>query len=253
MKLSRKIVSALLFSVLLSIPALCQFETRSTSLAAVAPKSVTVGDFNHDGKPDLAVAAQGVGSVSLTILLGNGDGTFKLGGSYGLGEGDLYSVATADFNHDGNLDLVVAQYLENIVSVLFGNGDGTFQASVDYPTTMAPTFVDAGDFNGDGFPDLILLESYPTGDYFSVFLSNGDGTFGTRQDTTTLTPFVLGLGDFNRDGKLDVAIGGGNGLQIYLGNGDAPSLRGQITAVFLRLGRCRYLRPTSGESEFWTL
>lgn len=218
------------------LPVAAQLETRSTSPSAAYPTSIAIGDFNHDGKLDLAVAAQGTNSDQLTILLGNGNGTFRVGGNYAVGGGDLYSVATADFNHDGILDLVVVQYLNDTVSVLFGNGDGSFQPSVDYTTAMAPIFVTAGDFNGDGVPDLILLEDYTFGHYLSVFLNNGDGTFGPRQDTPTATPYVLSVGDFNRDGKLDAVVGGSNGLQVFLGNGDGTFTPGAIYSNVLSFG-----------------
>jgi len=114
--------------------------------AGTNPDSAAVGDFNGDGKMDLAVANEGSDNVS--ILLGNGDGTFQAAVNYGAGT-DPDSVAVGDFRGDGKLDLVVANYYSNNVSVLLGNGDGTFQAAVNYGVS-APTSVAVGDFNGDG-------------------------------------------------------------------------------------------------------
>jgi hypothetical protein len=217
-----------------AVSAMAQLETRGTTPALLYPQAMATGDFNNDGKQDLAVASV-YNDNGITLLLGNGNGTFRVGSEFAVGVG-TNSVTVADFNGDGNLDLATVQYLGNVVSVLFGNGDGTFEAPVDYLTAAAPTFVAAGDFNGDGFPDLILLEDSPSGHYLSVFLNNGDGTFGARLDTPTATPYVLGLGDFNRDGKLDAAVGGDNGLQIFLGNGDGTFTPGAIYSGVITYG-----------------
>ena len=120
--------------------------------AGTTPYSVAVGDFNGDGKLDLAVANEGSDNVS--ILLGNGDGTFQAAVDYGAGT-DPDSVAVGDFNGDGKLDLVVANDDSNNVSILLGNGDGTFQAAVNYGVS-APSSVAVGDFNGDGKLDLAV-------------------------------------------------------------------------------------------------
>ena len=96
------------------------------------------GDFNHDGKPDLALANNGTNTVS--ILLGNGDGTFQSGVDYPINSLG-FGIVTGDFNGDGALDLAVtsnncntpASNCVGTISLLFGNGDGTFQPRVDYP------------------------------------------------------------------------------------------------------------------------
>jgi hypothetical protein len=115
---------------------------------------VAVGDFNGDGIPDLATANTHSNSVS--ILLGNGDGTFQNAVDYDAGPGPA-SVAAGDFSHDGTLDLAVANAIPtNTVSVLLGQGDGSFQAPFSYATGTSPDFVAVGDFNGDNFPDLAV-------------------------------------------------------------------------------------------------
>ena len=93
------------------------------------PQSVAVGDFNGDGRADLAVANDSSNNVS--VLLGNGNGTFQTAVNYGAGRGPS-SVAVGDFNGDGKADLAVANYSGGNVSVLLGNGNGTFQAAVNY-------------------------------------------------------------------------------------------------------------------------
>ncbi len=92
------------------------------------PYSVAVGDFNGDGKPDLAIANSGSNTVS--ILLGNGNGTFKAAANYCVGSLPE-SVAVGDFNGDGKPDLAVANYASGNVSILLGNGNGTFKAAVN--------------------------------------------------------------------------------------------------------------------------
>ena len=97
--------------------------------AGTVLSSVAVGDFNGDGKADLAVANDGSDTVS--VLLGNGNGTFQAAVNYGAGT-DPRSVAVGDFNGDGKADLAVANFFSDNVSVLLGNGNGTFQAAVNY-------------------------------------------------------------------------------------------------------------------------
>src|SRR5438128_89154 len=126
--------------------------------------SVAAGDFNGDGKPDLAVANYGQPFSSppiegnLSVLLGNGDGTFQAAVNYGAGA-KRSSVAVGDFNGDGKADLAVANSGTNNISVLVGNGDGTFQAAVNYSVGDGPQSVAVGDFNGDGKPDLAAATS----------------------------------------------------------------------------------------------
>jgi hypothetical protein len=199
-------------------------------------KSVAVGDLNGDGTLDLVTANQppyGFGPGDLSVLLGNGDGTFQpaVHFSPGLSPGH---VAVGDLNHDGNLDLVVgrdATFYDGYasgVSVLLGNGDGSFRNGWTYdfglhgPDSPVPTLAD---FNGDGNLDLaVLTES--TG--LSVFLANGDGTFqAPRTVGAGQGAQALAVGDVNGDGIPDLAVadhgdfqGNGSGLSILLGNGD---------------------------------
>jgi len=191
--------------------------------------SVAVGDFNGDGKLDLAVANNNSNlSGTVSILLGNGDGTFQPHVDYPVGMGP-YSVAVGDFNRDGKLDLVVANYPSVFtVSVLLGNGDGTFQPQVTYPVGRQPISVAVGDLNGDGKLDLAVAD-FADG-FVSVLLGNGDGTFQPSVEYPTgKVPSTIIIGDFNGDGKLDLATSnyapGGytvppGYINILFGNGD---------------------------------
>ena len=191
--------------------------------AGSGPQSVAVGDFNGDGKPDLAVVNSYSNNVS--ILLGNGDGTFQIHVDYPTGA-QPGSVAIGDFNGDGKLDLAVVNSYSNNVSVLLGNGNGTFQPAVSYGTGSGtgPAFVAVGDFNRDGKLDLAVANSNST--YVSVLLGNGDGTFQTAVNYDVGgAPTSIAVGDFNHDGKLDLAVavpvpGPSTYVSMLLGNGD---------------------------------
>lgn len=121
----------------------------------VNPVGVTVADFNGDGKLDLAVAIpapgdQGPGAVS--ILLGNGEGTFRPRVDYPT-TGGAIRIDVGDFNQDGKLDLAVST-VKPSVDILLGNGDGTFQPALSFPTGNRPWNPVAADFNGDGHLDV---------------------------------------------------------------------------------------------------
>src|SRR5712691_2768237 len=150
------VAAALFFSSTVTAPALAQtvsFNTRLDFAVQTKPISVAVGDFNGDRVQDLAVANSGSNTVS--VLLGNGDGTFRAAPTVAVGT-DPEFVAVADFNGDGVPDLVVANRGSATVSVLLGNGDGTFRAALTYGVGAGPASVAVGDFNGDGKLDLAV-------------------------------------------------------------------------------------------------
>ena len=156
--------------------------------------NLVTGDFNHDGKIDLAIGNRG---QLVAVFLGNGDGTFHSPVYYDCGHLYITAIAAADFNGDGNLDLVVSTDVG--VSVFLGNGDGTFQSHLD--TNIAGG---AGgqlaieDFNGDGKLDLAFG--------YIVLIGNGDGTFQTPPHDLGVAPSGVAVGDFNSDGTYDLAF-----------------------------------------------
>jgi hypothetical protein len=190
----------------------------------------TVGDVNKDGKLDLIVAdGQGAGTTThtaeLTILLGNGDGTFTLGHQYaspGLPSSDTLNpedVMVADINGDGKLDAIESDYDDNI-NVFMGNGDGTFQPARGISPGEYPRSVNVVDVNGDGRMDLAVtnIGINAGGAEFSkegaqpgsvaVLLGNGDGTFRPPIQFTAFDyPGWTAVGDFNGDGRPDLAVG----------------------------------------------
>jgi len=191
---------------------------RSDYTTGSNPAGVATGDFNGDGKLDIAQANFYGNTVS--VLLGNGDGTFQPHVNYATGIGPD-SVVVGDFNRDGKLDLAVLSQGSNAVSVLLGNGDGTFQRAANYAAGIGDGSLAVGDFNGDGKQDLASTSS--SSDTVSVLLGNGDGTFREHVDYATGSgPYGVGVGDFNRDGKLDLAVADmtGGTISILLGNGD---------------------------------
>jgi hypothetical protein len=194
-------------------------------IAGSYPAGLAVGDFNADGKLDLAVANSAVagGTPSVSVLLGNGDGTFQAAVNYGAGTQPL-EVAVGDFNRDSKLDLAVTNENSDNVSVLLGNGDGTFQVAVNYEVGPSPFGVTVGDFNRDGKLDLAVTNvagngQIPTG--VNVLLGKGDGTFQAAVSyPLDFQPESVAVGDFNGDGKPDLAVANGNCVSVLLGNGD---------------------------------
>ncbi len=189
------------------------FQAAKTTTVGGQPLAMVVGDFNHDGKPDIAIANFSAASVS--VLIGNGDGSFATA-AYSVPLAPV-GVTEGDFNGDGNLDLVTADSPGG-VSVLLGNSNGTFQPVVNYTAGSGPNAVTVGDFNGDGKADLAVTNGAGG---FSVLLGKGDGTF----DAPVPTPgpsggFAITTGDFNHDGRTDLLIGKGASMSFWRGNGD---------------------------------
>ena len=180
------------------------------------PRSVTSGDFNGDGKLDLALAMGPMQRVS--VALGKGDGTFQPARTYPAGP-DCDFVTTVDIDGDGKLDLLVvnAELDNGSVTLLHGNGDGTFQQTTKRDAGHLPTSLAAGDFDGDGKPDLAVPSLRDS--TVRLLLSKGGRTVTVP---TGRGPGGVAVGDFNQDRKLDLVTANqsANTVSVLLGNGD---------------------------------
>jgi hypothetical protein len=205
------------------------FQPAITYPAAGKPFSIAVGDFDADGKIDLAVTNFCCPGATVSILLGNGDGTFQPQVQYATGK-EPDAVIVGDLNGDGKLDLAMVADTDSAVSILIGNGDGTFQPYVEYPAGAGANGVTTGDFNGDGVLDLAVTTSASGTDQepVSILLGRGDGSFQSPTFYTTAVGYLNALetADLNGDGKLDLIVTGigyggeSGGVSVLLGNGD---------------------------------
>ena len=230
------------------------FQAAKTSLGIPGVVTATVGDFNGDGKLDIAAVAQG-SPDTVQILLGNGDGTFKTPISVSLGASvNSYQAVVADFNKDGHADLAISERNGGTgFLVLLGKGDGTFLAPSSFAIPTQGFGLAVGDFNNDGIPDLEVTSPYDAG--LNIFLGDGTGKFTPVNNPLTGTlptanvgipnftaPTSVAVGDFNDDGKADVIValglsGGSSAVAVLLGNGDGtlgqPLLYGTADTVEL--------------------
>ncbi len=225
------------------------------TLYVVGAFALAVGDFNKDGKLDIAVAG-GCLDASCTqggvsILLGNGDGTFQAPVSYGTGGQNTLSLALGDFNGDGNLDVAVANQSSS-VSILLGNGDGTLQPAVVTAAGSQNLSIAAADFNQDGKTDLALDYYDPVASrgWVQVLLSGENGTLsakgapyssGGNGYEFSIESGSVAIADVNGDGNLDIVVANQcqsndtgcsyGSLAVLTGNGDGTFQSGSIQSV----------------------
>jgi hypothetical protein len=208
------------------------FQDYSDPIVGAKPRSLVAGHFTNSGHLDLAVVDH-VDTYAIShvgILLGNGDGTFRLGNDYTVGTA-AEGIAAGDFGN-GHVDLAVTNFRDNTVSILLGNGDGTFQTQHTYPvggssgSSTDPTGVAVTSLRGNGILDLVIANL--TSSNVSVLLGNGNGTFQSAVNYSLgaqpRQPFSVAVADFNHDGHPDVAVADrdptNGGVSVLLGNGN---------------------------------
>ena len=194
------------------------------------PGAVVAADFNGDGNLDLAVTNSIAGTVS--IFLGNGDGTFGPHVDYPTGNQPA-GLVVGDFNEDGIPDLAVTNQGDNTVAILLGSAGG-FTAATPFATGNGPVAVVAADLNGDGNLDLAVANL--NDNTVSILFGSGNGTFSAHLDyAADQSPRTLVAGDFNGDGRLDLAVGNdvtpGGTVTILVNHGDGSYLPGVAYAT----------------------
>lgn len=186
------------------------------------PRQVHAADVNEDGVPDL-LTANFVGA-SVSVHLGQGDGTFVAAAGSPVAVGNRpWNLAVADFDGDGHLDFASPADSDGVVRILLGAGDGSFAAAPSGPVPVgaAPYGVAAGDFSGDGRPDLAVAAF--NDDTVSVLLGTGAGAFTPASEPLLSAgdqPYALAVGDFTGDGVLDLIVAAENDgtVRVYVGD-----------------------------------
>ena len=205
--------------------------------AGNGPSQAVMGDVNNDKHPDLVVA-DGL-SDTVSVLLGNGDGTFQAPRQFAVGTfvpgsttGELLSLfrrdlVLADFNNDGNLDMAVTNKDSSDISVLLGDGEGSFAPQRRFDATSVPFGIDVGDLNGDSIPDLAVIDATNDVVSIAVLIGRGDGTFRHEQliDTGQISVAFNGIkiADMNGDHRPDILYNGSQDEETHVllnqGNG----------------------------------
>jgi type II secretory pathway component GspD/PulD (secretin) len=199
---------------------------ESTIAAGQDPVAVVSGDFTSSGNIDLAAVNHSSNTVS--ILLGNGNGTFTAGANLTTGSGPV-AAAIADFNGDGIPDLAVLNQTDDTVSIFLGNGDGTFTLKGTFATGKNPVAMVTTEFTSSGHFDLAVVNQ--SENTVSILLGNGDGTFQPQATFATgASPSAIVSADFNNDGRPDLAVTNqtANTASVFLGNGDG-TFRNSVT------------------------
>ncbi len=213
------------------------FTAKQYTTAKPGYVASAVADLNGDGKADIVTVTSApeddhgdpLSPPTLTVYLGNGDGTFTAKTPYNLGGGVLYTfVLVSDVNHDGKPDIVTVsndQYGDAFLQTFLNAGSGNFTAGPIYGgdsgSLILGELFGAADFNGDGIPDLVVRND--TG--LQILIGKGDGSF-TAGNTYSINPVVAGIGDFNKDGHQDIVSVSGQSGTILLGQGNGSFTTG---------------------------
>jgi hypothetical protein len=206
----------------LNAPVVCSissFTQARTYPLPYFPYSITVGDFNSDMRPDIAIGSS-ILNGGVSVMLNDGVGRFGSDILYQTGT-IQQDVVTGDFNHDGNLDIAASNFFDDSVSILLGTVTGSFAPALNMPTGGTfPKFLATGDINHDSNLDLIVDNAPESGSggNISVLLGDGAGHFTITTPIGSATGWMRAA-DFNGDGNLDI-IGVINQLRFYLGNGN---------------------------------
>jgi hypothetical protein len=219
------------------------FQAQQSVSVGFSVGSMAIGDLNGDGNVDVIASYGGSAAqdYNIAVLLGNGNGTFRVGTPSYIAGILSVQVAIGDVNRDGKPDLIAvggdSRNGTASVRVLLGKGDGTFQSPASFTGDDSPQSVAITDLNNDGKPDVVTVNS---GGSVAVLLGNGDGTFQAKRNfTTSALAYDLAIADLNRDGKLDLVTASHNyphstvfnTVSVLLGKGDGTFQAVQSFAV----------------------
>jgi hypothetical protein len=210
------------------------FLTRSDFEVGARPTSLRVGDFDGNGWLDAVVANSSSDNPTISVILRDETGALLPPQQYTIKDTPRF-VAVGDLNNDSSIDIVVTSYSSGVgdVSVFLGNGDGTFYQSSVFAAGGNPSYVVLGDFNDDGKSDMAVANSDVNATSISLFIGNGDGTFGSRQTATVgRRPTSIAVGDFDEDGIEDLVVAAGfvsdEKIVMLLGVGDGSFQSGEV-------------------------
>jgi FG-GAP-like repeat/Dockerin type I domain len=196
------------------------FSDRTDYNVGDHPTQIIAVDVDGDSDLDLVITDQGGlagGNDYLSVLINDGDGQFLSAADILVGEGP-FSLCSADFDHDGDYDLAVANRISSNLMILINTGAGTFVSTDTYGVGISPDFVGTGDFDGDGYTDLAVANSISMN--VSVLINKRDGTFKSRVNyAVSGGAYAVVTADFDNDGDDDLAIGTDSGIDILFNNG----------------------------------
>ena len=207
------------FTLIVNKPGCSQGNFSGNSQIGAGPNqnNIALGDFNNDGKQDMALAHEGFNTLS--IRMGDGHGGFS-GNTEIAVSSHPYSLAIGDFNNDGKQDIANTNQGNDRVTILFGNGLGGFSLNQTVNVDVGPVSIAVGDFNNDGNQDIVTANLNASN--VSILMGSASGSFSPSTNFSVAAyPASVAIGDFNADGKQDLATssGGNSTISIRIGNG----------------------------------